>query len=284
MVGGTPGVAFFDAVAELAATRNLCGYWRLGEGASPFADTSGHAYGAADAVKVSTGTAMTDSVTGALPPGDDDGAVRFNNTAGGAGDFLDCPDPNGPSPGDRRFNFSGAADMTVAAWVKPAASSSTFNGTAIAVWSSGSFGPCGWGLGVTWPARTPFFRRRENGTPAADATVDGSALTADEWAFVAGTYSSVNGHTLYVNGPPAANDPATFASLPSFNFGPNIGRSEFSTESFYGAVDEITVWGGVLTAAEIMALYTAGVTGGVPPAGYVWTADGEGGAAWQPLP
>lgn len=269
---GAVNPSYAELVGEFATSHDLRGYWRLGEGASPYADTSGHAFGAADAVKTTGGTAMTDSIVGALPDPDDDGAVQFNNTGGGNADYLDAPDPGGGVGGtERRFNFSGADgyDMTIAVWVKPTASGSTFDATAVGAWvNTGTI--CGWRLGVNWPARTPFFQRRESDA-SPDITVTGATLVADEWAFLVATYDTVNGARLYVNGVLADSDATLFGGLPSSNSGPNIGRgrTDSNIDSFCGGIDEVTIWGDALTLTEIGQLYTAGTEGSAGPAGGV---------------
>src|SRR5262245_28245712 len=67
--------SFPEKVAELAAVSpdRLLGYWRLGEGAAPYLDTSGHSYGPSDLTETGSSVAMSNDVTGALPTADDDG-------------------------------------------------------------------------------------------------------------------------------------------------------------------------------------------------------------------
>src|SRR5262245_17005730 len=125
------GVGFADRIAEINTDHggnHLIGYWRLGEASSPFADTSGQSP-AAPAAHDGTTPAMTDSITGALPAADDDGAVQFNQTTGAAQQHLYAAEPAG---GPYRFQLIN--DLTVTAWVKPAASASSFNGQAVGNW------------------------------------------------------------------------------------------------------------------------------------------------------
>lgn len=250
--------SFPAAVAALAATRDLRGYWRLGDGASPFADTSGHPYGPANAVKVVTGTAMTDSITGALPAADDDGAVQFNSLT--SGDSLHAAEVAGHP---NRFNFDNADStggrMTAAAWIKPATGSTTYPATAVGEYLY-STTECGWRIGVNYAGLTPFFQRRVNS--GTNVIVTGAALAADAWAFVVGTYDLAVGACLYVNGALAASDATLFGGLPAFNQGVFFGSGKTpsaGSNGFLGGVDEVTVWGGVLTASEVATLYAAGV-------------------------
>jgi Concanavalin A-like lectin/glucanases superfamily len=254
--------SFPTVVGDLAATRDLRGYWRLGEGASPFADTSGHPDGPAPASKQTSTTPMSEDVSGALPADDDDGAVQFN--AFTASDLLHAPEPSLP-----RFDFAlGDEPMSVAAWIRPVAGSTTYPTTAVGSWlNHGTFGNCGWRVGANFPALTPFFQRRQaSGTPL-EAVLTGSPMVADSWYFVVGTYDGINGHRLYVNGTVAATDTDTFTNLPTFGqgvwFGYGIG-SGTTPNHFRGRLDEVTVWGDALSAAEIARLYEAGAgtTGG----------------------
>ncbi len=278
-----PGIGFPSASATfpelvdvLAATYELRGYWRLGDGASPYVDISGHPNGPADAVLSAAGTAMSPDVAGALTTGDD-GAVAFNYAGTADQDKLVIPDPT-PGGAPRRFNFvSGDSSMTLAAWVKPGASASTFNGGILNNWRHSST-DCGWRLYVIWPSRLLKFERAPNGG-AGGGSISPGGLPADEWAFVAATYDDSGGYKLYIDGALVDSDAATGFSLPAFNQGFNIGyvTATAGSHGFYGAVDEVTVWGAALTAADILALYEAGVTGGAGQAGQVPTSDGDGG-------
>ena len=83
MISGPSG----DFEGVLLATGPYA-YWRLGETASPWADTSGFAP-AADLALTDAGTNVTPDVTGALAAGDD-GALEFNydGTADHGGRYL----------------------------------------------------------------------------------------------------------------------------------------------------------------------------------------------------
>ncbi len=276
-------VSWPDRVSSVAAgypADSLRGWWRLGEGASPFADISGHSYGAANATQNVTGVAMTDSIAGALPAGDDDGAVQFNTHGTTGGDYLSCADP---SP--HRFNFNiSDPELTVTAWVNPTASALTFVGQVVGTWAESSFGFCGWRLRVDWPTRVPSLHRREAGSSAGATFLAGPAALPDgEWSFLAASYSHTLGACLYVNGVLVASDPTTTVEdLPAFNQGLKFGRNGGSTvDSFYGGVDEVTVWGAVLTAADVADLYTSGLPCSSADAGKVITADGDGNTTWS---
>jgi hypothetical protein len=243
---------FFTVITELASLHDLRGYWRLGDGSSPFADTSGHAAGPAPAVKDATGTAMDEDTPGALPIADDDGAVQFTSATGGAADFL-AVDESGT--GGFRFDLtSGDVECSIVAWVEPHSSASAFDGSVIQNISEPvPFGPCGWRLYIDWPTRVIKWHRREEGFTPTDVTVSGPSLPTTAWSFVVATYDSTNGMQLYVDGSLYAADPTLFGALMPGSSSPDIGYL------FYGGIDEVSVWGDALTAAEILSLYNAGV-------------------------
>ena len=277
---GTPHGDYGDFVTSFSS---LVGYWRLGEASSPFADTSGATGGPRNAVLYAAGTAMTANVTGALPSGQDDGAAQFNATAGGSADVLEAPDPVLP----KVFNFAAAgATQTVAAWVKPAASASSFDGQIVGTFFEDAFGLCGWQLAVQWPQRYAFYRRRTQGSPKFTQTViDGGTLLTTAWSLIVATHNGSDTAKLYVNGVLVDTDTTTLGgSLPSFGDGVAIGairHGASSHESFYGGIDEVAIWSTVLTADEVAELATRGdPTAATADAGRVLTSDGAGGSSW----
>ncbi len=245
ITGGDIGVhvPFSEAILTLAGTRTLLGYWRFGDAGSPFLDSSGNGY---DAVKVSTGVAMTTGITGALPAGDDDGAVQYNSPTGAAGDYL--------------YNSERdwwPASLTVAAWVKPFSSSSTWTGV-IGESSIEFTGFEGWRLGMEWPLCRPSWFRRITDS-ATQTYLIGPALPPNTWSFVVGTYSATNGSRLYVNGALIAADPRVL-NMGGSNSLLFFSRTSdtFTPKGFYGGVDEMSVWASELTADEIGTLTAAG--------------------------
>lgn len=237
---------FGDAVATLNLTRDLIGYWRLGEPSSSFLDTSGQGSPANGTVTTVT-TGLTRAVAGALPSGQDDGAVRFNDSDGTGSDYITTS-----SGGDgSRFNLSNE-DMTLVAFVSPIASASSFTGNVIGQQGSNLRS---WRLTVDWPLRRAVFNRTSAST---SVLLTGPPLPADEFTFVVGTYSTTTGAKLYYNGALVAANSTTFSTGTSTNLDPYIGRggsghADLET-TFYGTVDEISVWGDALTEDEIATL------------------------------
>ncbi len=263
---------FADRVAQLVEDGvDLLGYWSLGGGAAPYADTSGNPGGPVDMALVAHGTAMTQDYTpGALSPSQDDGAVKFNAAAYNVqGDIL--------SAGDTRFQLSGA-EWTIAAWVKPTLLSSQ------ALQFLGNFSPFngGYALSVSGLTGIPLFQRGDSGGTAFAFDV-GTVVPVDEWSFVAGTYGPTpNEMNLYVDAVLVATG-TTVQGMASFSSvqigGNNSGGPTYN--SFNGGVDEAMVWGAALTADQITSLFRAGFCDSASAeAGMVLTADGSNGTYW----
>jgi hypothetical protein len=278
----SPCVDYADRVSGYAGDvpDSLLGYWRLGESASPYADTSGHSYGPANAAQTTTGAGSSTPLghpAGALPPAQDDGAVEWTVTAQNLVLATGDPPPY-------RFNLPHANEtMSVSAWVYPHASGTTFRGQVIGAWASDFFGPCGWVLSLNWPSRAAVFTRTSAGSPKHTTQVTTSSLPANAWAFLLATFDGPTGvMNIYVNGTLAATttDP-TPPTLPTFNNGCYIGNDTAGGASFYGALDEITVWSVVLTPDQGSALYASGLPCATGAAGQVLTVDGAGGTSWQ---
>lgn len=233
-------IPFYEAVADLAGTRDLRGYWRLGEGASPFADTSGNVNGPNDMVKTATGTAMTDSIVGALPADQDDGAVEFNAVSGASGDYLMA---------SHATLFNGSGDSTAALWVKPAG---TYTGSQhIFGTRDGSNG--GWSILLSGATRAINFIRIDGG---GSAVATGPSLPND-WVFVSIDWAPGTGVNIYLNGVHFYNDLVVQGVFNQTDL--YLDRRAGATPAtFQGAVDEVTLWGARLTAEEHAYLATAG--------------------------
>lgn len=260
------GVGSFNSY--VLSISDLIGYWRLGEGAAPFADTSGFAP-AADLSKVTGSVAMDENVTGALPTAQDDGAVEFIAANTQNGDRL--------VTGESRFEFTSSA-YTVSCWVKVTANAGSFSSQIMGTWSPSNFG---WYLGVAYPSQAIFHHREAvGGSP--ESTVTGPAVTADEWVHVAATWHPTTGHQIFYNGALVDTDPGT-TTVPS----DSLSFGKWSTAgpahgSFPGSVDEAAIWSRVLTDEEIEGLWFHGVAeSSSEAAGKVRAADGSGGTSWE---
>lgn len=234
----TPGT-FAATVAALATARDLLGYWRLGEAASPFADTSGHSGGAADQVITAGGVAMTTQVGGALPPAQDDGAVRFNALGVTVGDFLTAT--------HARFGLNDA--FTIAAFVIPQVPGAQST-QAVGNWSALNGG---YGLFITGAATASpvIFVGDAGGT----TTLVGSPLSLTDYTFIVITQASSGTRRIFRNG--ALDVEATSAQgIAPFGY-MRIGTATSGVRQYGGDVDEVSVWGEPLSAVEVLALAEA---------------------------
>lgn len=287
--GPQPGGAFYEVIDGLATSRDLRGYWRLGEAATPFADTSGFPGGAAaNMVRQDETVDYTPNVAGALPAADDDGAVQFNAGNASNGDWLEA------TPADGRFNRDNEP-FSIVCFVRATAHASTFLGLAFGyvVAIAPNSNPGGYGIIVSWPTRELQFRRGVGLSGGSTwTTLSGGVLTADSWYMVAGTFDGTTAeggtgtHRLYVNG--ALVDTDVWDDACNSAVEVLIGRAATATVSgaevfanHYGAVDEASYWGTALTTTEIANLWAAGSGGGATAEGKVPVADGAGDWEWE---
>lgn len=284
--GGAP-----DYETGVLTITNLVGYWRLGDGLSPFADISGFApTDTAPMVRQARTVAMTEDYTPGAPITDDDGAAKFNgmpDLSGGTGDFLKA---TVASSDVTRFWFPTNAPFSITAWIKPDAAAVTHQGTILGnVHTTGFGGPGarddGWRFDIQYPSRIVAFTRAvdvESGDPY-DSAATPAGLAADVWHHLLGVYDGTD-LLLYVNGTLVATTPSagtmpgtTSANPPSIGEGPNALAVD--TGFFKGAVDEAAVWAKGLTADEAAFLYSSGL---VFPAGSEIVSDGVGGFTLAP--
>lgn len=282
-----------DYAAAVRALTDLRGYWRLGEGATPYADTSGYnaTHPANLSRHIASGhTAMTQDVTpGLLLPPVDDGAVAFNETGddsgtGVAGDYLESTDANARA----NFNFdSSHKTMTIIARVKPFVTSSSFYGTVFSFMNTSVVN--GWGLSVRFPTGEVFFTRYTSGGGEQSNFAAGGVIGPDSFSIGATYDGSVS--QLYVNGVAVGSPFAdannlttvTSSSLISVRIGGGqvihdpSGGGFF--EPFYGVVDEVAVWGSVLSAADILALHMDADL--AASAGEVLSLNDDGSVSWD---
>lgn len=280
-----PTGGFPDYETGVLSIDNLVGYWRLGDAGEPFLDTSGfNPADPANAEIVAAGTAMTQDYTpGALATGDD-GAVRFNRSGpagGGDGDSLQT----GYSTNLNRFDFSTNDPFTVACWIRPQASGSSWQASIVnnvVMTPSPSVRDNGWRLDMVWPARTVHLVRAPNVAVGGTypEVVSPAGLDNDVWHHVVGTYDGAT-LRLYLNSILVASQADT-STISGSNRSPTFGEGnqDHGTTGgwFYGAIDEIAIWSAALTADEIAALYAAGAGGS--PDGTVLTSDGSGGTSY----
>jgi hypothetical protein len=144
--------------------------------------------------------------------------------------------------------------VTVAAWIKPRSAGTSALGRIV----DKDNNKLGWVFSMTGPTQLRFAAHEFAGAAAARVSV--AAVTLNQWQHVAATWDgSAQGANIhiYVNGVPAdgvttdgagplGNDSATPLSIGN--------RPSDLYRSFDGAIDEVSVYSGVLSAADIAAL------------------------------
>jgi hypothetical protein len=221
------------------------GYWRLGEFSGTTADDS------SGNNRDGTFTGPVLGVRGALP--ENNAAARFD----GSNDYADMGDVSA-------FAFTGA--FSVEAWVKftsatgqrVIANKSNFETTAV-----------GWSLFMdsgVHAGSIGFFVRATLLTVLVDINTHsaGGHYNDGLWHHVVATWTgdtTVNGAKLYVDGALIVQGTAAAgaAGTPAVPMRVGIGSNgTTSTFAWAGDIDEVALYGAVLSAARVLAHYTAG--------------------------
>ncbi|GEM_PF-1525877 len=249
LLSWTPSGRDVARYASIIAEDNPVGYWRLGETTGTTAgDSSGNSRDGTYSGGVTLGEA------GALVV-DPDTAARFVGTNG----VVLVPDSPALKP----------AQITVEAWVNSAADNPVY-GTVVMKATNSSWQD-GYGLTVPVAGQIEFFVNSYSNSASLVAT----ALPANTWTHLVGTYDGMM-IRLYKNGVLAGsmayNQPIAHASQP-FRIGSGEGGYGWK-----GALDEVAVYGSVLSADQVRAHYEAGtieVPALIPVT--VSVSDGRGG-------
>ena len=255
-----------DSYSQVVLAKGPVGYWRLGEPGGPAAlDSSANGNG---------GTYYGDPSFG--QPGainnDPDTAVGFNGP--GSGDYAEVPDPDSQS-------FSqpaSGAGLTVEVWMRPDAL--VFSGEPgkpyVHWFGKGMSGIEEWGLrfysqDATRPNRISAYIWNPSGGEGAGAYFE-DALTPGEWIHVVAVYdpgdmgTMLAGVRIYKNGVLRKGPPAHGTLYSTYDIMPADGGApvRFATRDgnsfFTGGLDEVAIYPRVLTGAEIMENYTAGIS------------------------
>ena len=187
----------------------------------------------------------------------------YNGTVNG-GIVMGVSGPTAPTfpgfePGNNAYQFSGSgtsvsipalklsSNLTLAAWVKPAADPGYYPG--IISWSSG-----GVTIMLGFGNHTDRLTYLRNGIPYSSSTLQ---VPTNQWTFVAVTLTPTNA-VLYMATNAnliAYNTGTTNPALTSFTNTAYLGSSPYG--SYSGAMDEIAVYNQSLTAAQITNLVSA---------------------------
>ncbi|HYE06980.1 MAG TPA: LamG-like jellyroll fold domain-containing protein [Planctomycetota bacterium] len=247
--------------ASAANATSLVSYLALDDGAGATTSDRASAYAAKTGTRVNTTWSI------------DVPATRFANAASlafdGAGDYLVVPDPGVGS----ELDFANGEQITIAAWVKAADLSGN---RTIAV--KGRY------LGAT---DTNFAIRTTNGFLEfyyysawgwEEYVASTNALSTGAWTHVAATCTLGTGASarLYVGGTLVTTAAWEWGSSgnmpPTVMNDPLVLGSITGSEEWNGLIDDVRIYRGTLTAAEIAAL-----------AGGAWDGQSVGAATWTML-
>ncbi len=223
------------AYYNLVRSMRPISYWRLGE-ATPGTGT------AVDAMGANNGTyaASPTSVAGALA-GDTNTAVTFNGTT----QYVTIPDFAAASPATNPVTF--------AAWIKPTS-------VAVSVAIAGkAANPYEWAFNA---ATTDLQLQAWNSGGGSVGTITSTAvLTAGAWHHAVFSIDGAGTVRIYANGAEATTGTVTIGSMSNTASALVLAnRGDGGGGYFGGAIDEVSIWNRVLTAAEIAALYQAGLS------------------------
>lgn len=242
-------LGFAQTVSTIATANTLRGYWRLGEVAAPFADTSGWSGGPTNLTISGAGPAPTTHVPGALTGAQDDGAVQLNGAAG-TGEYL--------AAGGGAVNTGINTSWSIMAWIKPTSSAASWLAGIYlnAAPSAGQYN--GWALLGNWSAGN--FDVRVNRYINNSRVTAAVPLSFGIWTFVVATYDGAT-IRLYTNGllSATAADARADTFDPYFNVALGVAFADPSATNgtFLGVLDEVAIWGTVLSLSQIQTLYAA---------------------------
>jgi 1,4-alpha-glucan branching enzyme len=236
-IGGISAPSATVCATTLPATgaTNLLAYWTFDEGAGTIAyDYSGNS---------NTGTVFLDSNNGGTwTNGIINGALFFD------GDLTEVTVPNSSS-------LNPVNGITLAAWVN--ASESWYQNNRILEKGASDNQ---YALLINGSGQIEFL-------VAGVANVVASPPSAGAWHHVAGTYDGSSMISLYIDGQLATQQLAT-GVMPVTTDSLAIGNkppSDSPADDFYGAIDDVRIYGSALPAAQIAQLYnTDSVGDGIP--------------------
>lgn len=204
-------------------------YWRLGD-----APTSGTCHD-------ETGNGNDATVIGGV-------------TLGVPGALLNDPDPAAHFDGNtavlsvgNKFDFAGTVPLTIELWVKPDVLDTTYRHLEGKMLYDDAGQPYDGIYMYVHGGTTLGYERWGNGS--IDNGLSSTAVTANSWWHVVGTYGSGN-MTLYVNGAPVQGGPTAIsvtANSVSFQLG----------DQYQGSLDEVALYGTPLSAPRVLAHYHA---------------------------
>ena len=274
--GGSADVSFFplrrgttaavtnyaQLVGTIATAGSLRGYWRMGETAGDFLDTSGYNPGNPYNMVINGTGANVRGVAGCIAPDQDDLAWETQVKGHpGAGTVFAQGDVSVTN------NLLGTkSSFSVVGWVRPTATVGGdpswrggiySNSTIIA--GSPSF-ERGWDLCLYYPGGAaspqPQLYRTSDAGHGGFVAATGAAISYGSNYMIGGSFDGTT-IRLYVNGLLAASQADTVRDLDDYT-APTISGG--AQGLLYGVTDEVAVWGTVLSDSDMARLYLAGTS------------------------
>ncbi len=258
LAGASNALLLSTGYSDVVIADDPLAYWRLGEAAGTFADSSSSGTFPGTLSGFSEGSLFLRAQPGGIV--DDDGAVHDDAAPSGYNQY-----PNGAFVQSPGTGPSGGQDpFTLEIWAKPLSHGSSFAGGLIGDYNmedSGSW-DVGVGLYLNWPLRQLTFARAGWDNGADRDVLDGPVLPASTWSHLVATYDAQT-MRVYVNGALADSLASTrnidqgIAPVRIGMFRMDYGVTEYPG-FFYGSLDEAAVYDRALSAQEIAEHYAAG--------------------------
>lgn len=197
--------------------------------------------------------------------------------AGKVGQAFQFP-ANGSSevdvPDSPSLNFTNA--LTVEAWVNPSTPNTSVSFTPIVDKGFNNGSPNTYLLNFDPATRKVAFVIGSGGAGNATVATSVNPIPLNTYTYVVGTYDGTTVR-LYINGVLDASQAGTISSLAPSGTGLAIGRSAGFFNTFYGAIDEVSLYNRTLSASEIQAIFNSGTAGKCKPTA---TVSPSGQVAW----
>lgn len=217
---------------------NPAGYWRLNETQQPTGQGIATNLGSLGASANGTYQGVPAWVSGALPG-------NSNQAATISGDYVQVPYINA---------LSLDAPFTIEAWLKPAAVQTTGNFACALACGEFASPRSGW---LIYQSSTGWNLRmyNQNGITTSLSIEGGTVPVAGTWYHVAAVYDGSTA-TIYVNGVGVSGVPTGF--VPNVDGALTLGIRSDQTFPFNGTMDEVAIYGSVLSAATVLGHYQNG--------------------------
>lgn len=256
-----------DTLLDLYLRPSLAGFWKFNEASgTTAADSSGN------------GRDQTTALGSTSPP-------TWGDVVGPPGDTSAKWASNTERLSYASYPSVASADFTVAGWFYLNANSVTDLHVLMCQGQNlfAGSGQIGWALGV---GGTGNYGQKLLLSVGAGGTtelnISDNSLSLSTWYFGAFTYvKATNLATMYVNGLAQSDTSTQAISTGVQNLYSGNDNSATAIQFLRGNLSWWAIWEEAISGADLLAMYENGTTGGGVEFGKVWTAQGDGSAAWD---